>query len=316
MQHLYRYGRRLIFPALIAVAVLTASPGLSKETFTDDAGEVLYLIDDDGIVSMYENSPGTDVTLTVTRGTREQMQPQITEITPNSIPAGSYNILKLTGKNLVGAKVKLSVPAIDVGSYSGKPKRLDIPVNLPLTVPPGDVTVEITTPIGSTKTKFKVTEVQIGGGDTMPKRDDVIKHPGQGYGADEGSGLIAQTPPSSCPPGMLAVGGEMGGFCIEINHSFKGDFSVAEQTCALSGKRLCMVYEWQKACEMATAGKVPLKDMTGQWEWTGGYEIVLDDTQQDTAFFLFGKPDCEAKYKTMRLNAEKFVGRCCKGGTQ
>jgi hypothetical protein len=316
MLHLYRHGHRLILLTLFTVGVLTASPGMAKETFTDDAGEVLYLIDDDGIVSMFENSPGTDVTLTVTRGTREQMQPQIAEITPDSIPAGTYNILKLTGKNLVGAKVKLSVPGIEVGSYSGKPKRLDIPVNLPLTVPPGDVTVEITTPIGSTKTKFKVTDVQIGGGASTPKRDDVITHPGQGYGADEGSGLISQTAPSSCPQGMLAVGGEMGGFCIEINHTFKGDFRVADQTCALSGKRLCMVYEWQKACEMATAGKVPLKDMTGQWEWTAGYEVVLDETQQDTAYFLYGKPDCAAKHKSMRLDAEKFVGRCCKGGTQ
>lgn len=316
MQHIYHYRHRLIILTLALVGVLIASPGKAKETFTDDAGEVLYLIDDDGIVSMFENSPGTDVTLTVTRGTREQMQPQITEITPDSIPAGSYNILRLTGKNLVGAKVKLSVPAIEVGSHSGKPKRLDIPVNLPLTIPPGDVTVEITTPIGSTQTKFKVTEVQIGGGASTPKRDDVIKHPGQGYGADEGSGLIPQTPPSSCPPGMVAVGGVMGGFCIEIDRTFQGDYRVSDQICAIHGKRLCMLDEWRRACEMAKAGKVPLKNMPGDWEWTGGYDILQDDTQQDTRFYMLGKSDCETKLGSMRLNQEKFPGRCCLGGAQ
>src|SRR6266496_2068707 len=152
---------------------LQISPALAKEVFKDEAGEVLYTVDDDGLVSMFENSPGTDVTLSVVRGTREQMQPQITEVSPDSIPAGSYNILKLTGKNLVGAKVKLSVPAIEVGAYSGKPKRLDIPVNLPLTVSPGPVIVEVTTPIGTTQARFQVTEVQIGGAG-MPKREDIV----------------------------------------------------------------------------------------------------------------------------------------------
>jgi len=113
----------LVFLVFLTIS-LQISPALAKEVFKDEAGEVLYTVDDDGLVSMFENSPGTDVTLSVVRGTREQMQPQITEISPDSIPAGSYNVLRLTGKNLVGAKVKLSVPALEVGSYSGKPKRL------------------------------------------------------------------------------------------------------------------------------------------------------------------------------------------------
>jgi hypothetical protein len=312
MQRLYLF--RLIFASLIIVSIIPAR-SLAKEAFKDDAGEVLYTVDDDGLVSMFENSPGTDVTLSVTRGTREQMQPQITEISPDSIPAGNYNILRLTGKNLVGAKVKLSVPAVEVGAYSGKPKRLDIPVNVPLTIPPGEVIVEVTTPIGSATTKFKITEVQIGGGG-MPKREDVIKHSGQGYGGDEGSGVIPTTAPSSCPQGMVAVGGEMGGFCIEIDRSFNGDFRVADQTCAITGNRLCMLDEWRRACELATAGKVPLKNMKGDWEWTAGFDILQDDTQQDTRYYLMGKSDCETKHGSMRLNAEKFVGRCCKGGAQ
>src|SRR2546428_11014919 len=104
------------------------SPATAVQNFTDEAGQLLYTIDDSGIVSMFENSPGTDITLSVTRGTREQMQPQITEVTPNTVAAGTYTVLKLEGKNLVGARVKLNLPMIEVGGYAGKPKRLDRPV--------------------------------------------------------------------------------------------------------------------------------------------------------------------------------------------
>ncbi|HZC67256.1 MAG TPA: hypothetical protein VE201_01435, partial [Nitrospirales bacterium] len=301
---------RLKWWAFFLVAVfLTASPApaADKQVFKDEAGEVLYTIDENGIVSMFENSPGTDVTLSVTRGTREQMQPQITEITPNTVAAGTYTVLKLEGKNLVGAKVKLSTPAIEVGAYAGKPKRLDVPITVPLSQPLGEVTIEVMTPIGLTTAKFTVTDVQIGGGGSPPVKD-VITHPGMGYGADEGSGPIPTTAPSTCPKGMLPLSGEMGGFCIEIDRSFKGDFRLAELHCAMTGRRLCMISEWKRACEQAAVGKVPLKNMKGDWEWTAGFEVVLDDTQQDTAYFLYGKADCEAQHKTMRINAEKFVG--------
>src|SRR5437588_4772607 len=171
-----RYSKiHLVFLAFLTIS-LQISSALAKEVFKDEAGEVLYTVDDDGLVSMFENSPGTDVTLSVIRGTREQMQPQITEISPDSIPAGSYNVLRLTGKNLVGAKVKLSVPALEVGAYRGNRERRDVPVNIPLTVAPGDVTVEITTPIGSTQTKFKVTEVQLGGSGPPPTRVERLKN--------------------------------------------------------------------------------------------------------------------------------------------
>jgi len=295
---------------LITISVSgVASSAVAGQTFTDEAGELLYTIDDQGMVSMFENSPGTDVTLSVTRGTREQMQPQVSEVIPEAVPAGSFTVLKLKGRNLVGAKIKLSVPGIEVKNHLGKPKEVDVPINVPLDLPPGEVTIEVTTPIGRATARFKTVEVQIGGSETRP---DVITHPGMGYGADEGSGAIATTAPLTCPQGMVAVGGEMGGFCIEIDHTFKGDFREAERTCAKKGRRLCMVFEWQKACQLAAAGKAPMKNMHGEWEWTGGFEIVLDDTQQDTAYFLFGKSGCEAKRNTMRIDAEKFAGRCCK----
>lgn len=281
------------------------------QTFTDEAGQLLYTIDENGMVSMFENSPGTDVTLSVTRGTREQMQPKVTEVLPDTVPAGAFTVLKLKGQNLVGASVKLSVPSIDVKPFSGKPKELAVPIQVPLDLPPGEVTVEVTTPIGRTTARFKTTEVKIGGGEGGT-RDNVITHSGQGYGDDAGIGAIATTAPVACPPGMVGVASEGGGFCIEVDRTFSGDFRKADQACALTGKRLCMLSEWQAACKQARTGKGALKNMKGEWEWTAGFDILHDDTQQDTRYFLMGKSDCETTHGTMRINTEKFVGRCCK----
>jgi len=211
----------LAFLLLVCALLLSAPNGAiaaEKQVFKDEAGEVLYTIDENGIVSMFENGPGTDITLSVTRGTREQMQPRITEVTPNAVAAGTYTVLKLEGKNLVGARVKLSAPTIEVGAYAGKPKRLDVPVTVPLSQSLGEVTIEVTTPVGSTTAKFTVTDVQIGGGGSPPVKD-VITHPGMGYGADEGSGAISTKAPVSCPPGMVGVASEGGGFCIEVDRS-------------------------------------------------------------------------------------------------
>ena len=298
-------GTALVFGAVDVSSVA------AKELFKDEAGELLYAIDDNGMVSMFENSPGTDVTLSVTRGTREQMQPQVTEVLPQTVPAGSFTVLKIKGRNLVGAVVKLSVPSIEVKPFAGKPKELAVPIQVPLDLPPGEVTVEVTTPIGRTTARFKTTEVRIGGGEGV-KRDNVITHSGQGYGGEEGLGAIATAAPSSCPPGMVGAASEGGGFCIEVDRTFGGDFRKADLACAATGKRLCMLSEWQAACKQAGTGKVTLKNMKGEWEWTAGFDILQDDTQQDTRYFLMGKSDCETTHGTMRLNAEQFVGRCCK----
>lgn len=301
--------------AVVGVVLGLGAVGVSSvtatELFKDEAGELLYMIDDNGIVAMFENSPGTDVTLSVTRGTREQMQPQVTEVLPQTVPAGSFTVLKIKGRNLVGAGVKLSVPSIEVKPFAGKPKELAVPIQVPLDLPPGEVTVEVTTPIGRTTARFKTTEVRIGGGEGV-KRDTVITHSGQGYGGDEGMGAIATAAPSSCLPGMVGVASEGGGFCIEVDRTFSGDFRKADQSCAAAGKRLCMLAEWKTACEQAGAGKVPLKNMKGEWEWTAGFDILVEDTRQDTRYFLLGKSDCETTRGTMRLNAEPFAGRCCK----
>lgn len=295
---------------------LHVPPASAAQTFTDEAGQVLYIIDDQGVVSMFENSPGTDVTLSVTRGTREQMQPQVTEVLPATVPAGSFTVLKLRGKNLVGATVKLSVPSIEVQSYVGKPKELDIPLQVPLDLPSGEVTIEVTTPIGRTAARFKTAEVQLGG---QGPRPDVITHPGMGYGADEGVRSIPTTAPAFCPKGLVGVASEGGGFCIEVDRTFTGTFGKAEMACAAEGLKLCRLPEWRLACDQAKAGRLPLRNMGGQWEWTATFEIKVDDSEDkytegagDVIVTIIGKTDCQTKKAVYETDPREYPSRCCK----
>ncbi len=314
-----RQPRAIRLAAFVLVPVcigLSASFALAVQNFTDEAGELLYTIDDQGMVSMFENSPGTDVTLSVTRGTREQMQPQVSEVLPETVPAGSFTVLKLKGKNLVGATVKLSVPNIDVKPYVGKPKELDIPVQVPLDLPPTEVTIEVATPIGRTTAHFKTSEVQIGGSGTRP---DVITHPGMGYGADEGARSIPTTAPVSCPSGLVGVPSEGGGFCIELDRTVSGNFRKAEMACAQAGLRLCRLSEWSAACEQAQSGRLPLKNMKGEWEWTSTFEIAMDESEGkytegagDVVIAVIGKTDCKKKKKAYETDLRGYAGRCCK----
>ncbi len=312
MERPWKYLAAATFAA--SVMGLGVSPAAAVQNFTDEAGQLLYSIDDQGIVSMFENSPGTDVTLSVTRGTREQMQPQVTEVIPEVVPAGSFTVLKLRGKNLVGATVKLSVPSIEVKAYTGKPKELDVPLQVPLDLPPGEVTIEVTTPIGRTTARFKTTEVQLGGSGPRP---DVITHPGMGYGADEGARSIPTTAPVSCPAGMLGVASDGGGFCIEVDRTINGVFRKAEQACAMVDRRLCRLPELRAACEQTVAGKLPLKNMLGVWEWTSTFEIEVDystytEGAGNTKYYLLGKADCKTKHTAFETDARAYAGRCCK----
>jgi hypothetical protein len=297
-----------------SVMLLSVSPAIAVQNFTDEAGQLLYSIDDQGIVSMFENSPGTDVTLSVTRGTREQMQPVVTEVIPEAVPAGSFTVLKLRGKNLVGATVKLSVPSIEVKAYTGKPKELDVPLQVPLDLPPGEVTIEVTTPIGLTTARFRTTEVQIGGSGPRP---DVITHPGMGYGGDEGTRSIPTTAPVSCPAGMVGVAADGGGFCIEVDRTINGVFRKAEQACSMVDRRLCRLPELRAACEQAKEGRLPLKDMLGAWEWSSTFEVEVDySTYTEGAgnlkYYLLGKSDCQTKQTAYETDTRPYAGRCCK----
>src|SRR2546430_3512070 len=160
-----RPQRKVFLASIVLAQAWVAVPSVTAfQRFTDEAGVVIYTIDDDGIVSMFESRPGTDITISVTRGTREKMQPRITEVSPDTISAGTSTVLKLKGENLVGATVKFNVAGIDVKPYAGKAKSVDVPLTISGSVPPREITMEVTTLIGSTTAKYTVTDVQIGGG--------------------------------------------------------------------------------------------------------------------------------------------------------
>lgn len=295
-------GKGLPLALLLVVGLIGAGvPDVAaKETIKDGAGHVIYEIDDDGAVTMYEKSP-SDQTISVATGTREQMHPLVEEVTPARITAGAFTILRLTGRNLVGAKAKFSVPGIEVGPYAGKSESLDLPISVPATLPPGEVSIEITTPIGVAKTSFKVAGLGIGG-------------MGSSRRESEGGKPVTTSAPSSCPEGMIGVPFEMGGFCIEIDHTVSGDIRKAEKACAAADRRLCQEPEWRQACEQVKAGTLALKNMLGDWEWTGSWES-FDSPTTSMPFvqsILLGKADCQAKQAIPIWKGEVFAGRCCK----
>ena len=301
-----RHRRKVLLAALVLAQAWAAVPPVAAfQRFTDEAGVVIYTIDDDGIVSMFESRPGTDITISVTRGTREKMQPRITEVMPDTIPAGTSTVLKLKGENLVGAIVKFNVPGIDVKPYAGKAKSLDIPLSISASVPPGEINMEVTTPIGSTTAKFKVTEFQIGG--SGPSR------------RDSGKQAVSTSAPTNCPEGMVGVGAERGGFCIEIDRSYTSDYRKSVQACAMKGKRRCDAAEWRTACEQAKEGKLPLKNMIGNWEWTGT-EVVKDAPGEAADYgatgiltvIVLGQADCKTERYFETWKRENLEGRCCR----
>ncbi|TAL09541.1 MAG: hypothetical protein EPO02_09855, partial [Nitrospirae bacterium] len=245
--------------AVLGVVLVFGAAGVpsvaAKELFKDEAGRLIYAIDDDGVVSMFESSPGIDVTLSVTRGTRAEMQPKVAEVSPDTVSAGTSHLLKIKGKNLVGATVKWNGSGIEMGPYVTKPTVLEIPLRVAPNTQPGDVAFQVTTPIGRTQATLRITEMQIGGGGMAAARREKDQRK-----------TIPTSAPASCPDGMVGVAAESGGFCIEVARSFSGDIRKAEKSCAMTGKRLCQVNEWREACEQARNGSLSLKDIIGNWE--------------------------------------------------
>jgi hypothetical protein len=292
---------------LLGVLMLTTPAfhefAYGAEIIKDEAGRTIYTIDDDGNVTMFENSPGIDITLSVARGTKEEMQPKITEVNPESIPAGSSIVLRVKGKNLVGATVKFDKPGIDISPFAtNKPTALEIPVRVAPNAQPGDVQMELTTPIGKTTANLKITELQIGTGTTRRDEKQAMSVP--------------TTAPATCPDGMVGVSAESGGFCIDVDETFTGDFRKAEKACSIQGKRLCQAMEWWHACEQVTRGGVPIQKIIGNWEWTASWEAAKagpsDFNESALSSILMGKADCEERLKVPQWKSDPFPGRCCK----
>jgi hypothetical protein len=282
---------------LVTLAVGLAPVQAAQQTLRDDAGRVIYTIDDDGTVTMYEKSTG-DQTISMATGTREQMQPQVTEISPDKVSSGSFTILKIRGRNLVGATVKFSVSGIEVNPYTAKPDSLDLPIRVPTTVPGGDVVVELTTPIGNAKTSFTLSDMQFGGfGSRRTEKQ-----------------TFTPSAPSSCPEGMIGVAYELGGFCIEVDRTVTGGFRKAERECGAKGRRLCQAPEWQQACEQIKAGKLALKNMSDEWEWSSSWESMDSPVNESIPLqaIVVGKTGCASKQAISSETVHSMQGRCCK----
>lgn len=286
---------------LMLALMASLSQANAAQTIKDETGRTIYTIDDDGNVTMFENSPGIDITLSVTRGTKEEMQPKITDVNPESISAGSSVMLRVRGKNFVGATVKFNRPGIDISPYaSNKPTGLEIPIRVAPNIPPGEVKLELTTPMGSTGTSLKITELQIGTGPTQREERKTTS--------------IPTTAPASCPDGMVGVSAESGGFCIDLEETFIADYRKAEKACSIKGKRLCQAMEWRRACEQATSDGLPLKNMLGNWEWTGSWNAALKGDFEDplTRSVLMGTADCQTLLDVPQWKPDQYPGRCCK----
>jgi hypothetical protein len=289
---------------ILLVALATSvGPVQAAQTIKDEAGRTIYTIDDDGNVTMFENSPGIDITLSVTRGSVEEMQPKITEVSPDSIHAGSSVVLRVKGKNLVGAAVKLNRPGIEFSPYAAnKPTSLEIPIRVAPNMAPGELTLELSTPIGSTKATLNISELQLG---TAPTRREERK-----------AATLPTTAPVTCPEGMVGISAESGGFCIDLQQTFTGDFRKAEKACSITGKRLCQAMEWRQACEQATRDGLPVQNILGNWEWTASWEAAKagpsDFNESSLSSILMGKTDCQGVLNIPQWKSDPFPGRCCK----
>ena len=300
-----RCSQRLLSATFFFILVLIPNvmPAHASQTIKDEFGRTIYTIDDEGNITMFENSPGIDITLSVTRGTKEEMQPKIAEVTPESISGGSSVMLRVKGKNFVGATVKFNRPGIDISPYaSNKPTSLEIPIRVAPNASPGEVKLELTTPIGKTEGNLKITELQLGLGPT--RREE-----------RKGTSILT-TAPASCPDNMVGVSAESGGFCIDLEETYTGDYRKAEKACAVKGKRLCQAMEWRHACEQATRDGLPIQNMVGNWEWTGSWEAAKagpsDFNESSLTSILMGKTDCQSRLNFPQWKSDAFPGRCCK----
>jgi hypothetical protein len=285
----------------ILALIPNVMPAHALQTIKDEFGRTIYTIDDEGNITMFENSPGIDITLSVTRGTKEEMQPKIAEVTPESVPAGSSVMLRVKGRNFVGATVKFNRPGIDISPYAmNKPTILEIPIRVAPNTSPGEVKLELTTPIGKTDASLKITELQLA---TSPTRREEKKMTS-----------IPTTAPASCPDNMVGVSAESGGFCIDVEETYTADYDKAQKACSVQGKRLCQEMEWRHACEQATRDGLHIHNMVGNWEWTGSWNAALKGDVEDllTRSVLMGKTDCQTSLEVPQWKSTQYPGRCCK----
>ena len=284
-----------------------AAAAEKQEDFYDEVGRLLYSIDAQGVVAMFETD-ALDNTLSVTRGTRESMQPRVTEVIPPSIEAGKITVVTLKGKNLVGAKLSTKVPGIKFGGSAPRAASVGVPLDVEGSVKLGSLIVDVTTPIGQTSVSLTVIEPQIDLAALARKKEPEYREspPGQ---------------PESCPEGMISVAGPKGGFCVDINETKSGDWVEVERMCSYKFKRLCWAEEWELACKENQKSALGLQNLLGEWEWTRNSEYsaaglegsggIMTD-HEDWLAVVRGKKDCASKSQKDPWLSGTRSGRCCK----
>ena len=284
-----------------------AAAAEKQEDFYDEVGRLLYSIDAQGVVAMFETD-ALDNTLSVTRGTRESMQPRVTEVIPPSIEAGKITVVTLKGKNLVGAKLSTKVPGIKFGGSAPRAASVGVPLDVEGSVKLGPLIVDVTTPIGRTSVSLTVIEPQIDLAARARKKEPEYRElpPGQ---------------PASCPEGMISVASSKGGFCVDINETKSGDWVEVERMCSYKFKRLCWAEEWELACKENQKSALGLQNLFGEWEWTRNSEYAaageegsggVTSENEDWLAVVRGKKDCASKSRKDPWLSGTRPGRCCK----
>jgi hypothetical protein len=239
------------------------------------------------------------------------MKPRITEAAPTEIQAGKTTIVHFKGANLVGAKFSSKQTGIKFGGVAPRAVSVGVPIEVEQNVPLGPVTVEVATPIGTTTMTLKVIEPQIDIASSQGrKREPVYKEPSLGK-------------PASCPEGMIPIGSSivgLGGFCIDINETRRGDWVEVEKMCSNNFKRLCWANEWELACKEQQMKGLGMRNLLGEWEWTrnsetvpsGGVGAEVMTENADWMAIVRGQKDCASKdVKSPWLSGTR-PGRCCK----
>ena len=293
---------------LTGPAAPSISPAAEKpEDFYDEVGRLLYSIDAQGIVSMFETD-ALDNTLSVTRGTRENMQPRITEVTPPSIETGKITVVTLKGQNLIGAKFSSKTKGIKFGGSAPRAASVGVPIEVDGSVKLGPVTIDLTTPLGKTSVSLTVIEPQIDLAALARKKEPEYREFPAGI-------------PESCPEGMIAIASSKGGFCVDINETQADDWVAVEKMCSYKFKRLCWAEEWELACKENQKSNLGLQNLLGGWEWTRNSEYAaagqhgsggLDTENEDWLAVVRGKEDCASKSRKDPWLSGIRPGRCCK----
>jgi hypothetical protein len=284
-----------------------ASAADKPQDFYDEVGRLLYSIDAQGVVSMFETD-ALDNTLSVTRGTRESLQPRITEISHPSIETGKVTVVTLKGRNLVGAKFSSKTPGIKFGGSAPRAASVGVPIEVDGSVNLGPVTIEVVTPIGSTKVTLTVIEPQIDLAALARKKEPEYREPSAGK-------------PEACPEGMIPIGSKTGGFCVDLNETQSGDWVEVEKMCSYKFKRLCWAEEWEQACKENEKSGLGLQNLLGEWEWTRNSEYAAAGERgsggvvtenEDWLAVVRGKQNCTSKDRKDPWLSGTLPGRCCR----